>query len=202
MKLYYRPMACSFAVHVALRKAGMAPELIQYDPATGKSADGRIFAEHYRKAYVPVLIDADGEVMTEVVSLMIELDERFPQANLLPKERKARRRAIEWLAFTSAEIHKSYIADIFADIPQTEDIIAARQKVEARLNYVAERVPTDTRFLFNDELTAVDCFLLVMLLWTDHARIDIARWPQLAAYRERLMGEAPVVEAMKAEGLV
>lgn len=44
MKLYYAPAYCSQAVHIALREAGVAPQLVQVDTVAGRAADGEDYA--------------------------------------------------------------------------------------------------------------------------------------------------------------
>lgn len=201
MKLYYIPGACSLAVHIALRKAGSAPELVRYDPTTGNTEDGQPLREVNPKGYVPVLIDDTGEMLTEVVATLIELDARYPEAGLLPREGNERTRAIEWLAYASAELHRHFVIPLFMDTPQTDDIRQARDKVEARLALVADSLPGAQAYFLGDRFTAVDSYLLVLLLWTGPAKVDLGRWPQLGAYRDRLLQDPAIAAAMKAEGL-
>ena len=202
MKLYYIPGACSLAVDIAMRKAGLSPELSRLDPATGKTEHGDVLKETYPKGYVPVVIDDEGDVLTEVVSTLIELDARYPQANLLPVDKKDRRRAIEWLAFTSAELHRQYVVPMFMDVPQTDDIQAARAKVEMRFGHVADAMTGSKPFLFGDDATAADFYLFVVMFWTTPAKVNLDQYPQLVAYRDRMMQLPYVAEAMKAEGLM
>ncbi|WP_262692744.1 glutathione binding-like protein [Kordiimonas aestuarii] len=202
MKLYYIPMSCSLAVHIALRKAGVAPELVRYDPATGKTEDGQLFRDDYPKGYVPALIDQDGDMLTEVLSIMLELDARYPHAKLLPDIGVERRRAIEWLAYTATELHKSFAASLFFETEAGADSEAVRKKIALRFDLVAQQLSSDKVFLLGDELTAVDSYLLVVLLWTAPAKVDLGRWPQLIAYRDRMLEQPMVIAAMKAEGLL
>ncbi|WP_161862677.1 glutathione S-transferase N-terminal domain-containing protein [Algicella marina] len=202
MKLYYIPSACSLAVHIALRQVGVVPELVRYDPVTGKDETGAALKDVNPKGYVPTLIDKDGDVLTEVVATLVELDGRYPEAELLPVGGADRRRALEWLAYTSAELHRNFILPLFMDVPQTEDITAARAKVEMRLEHAAANVSASGPYFMGAQIGAVDFYLLVMMLWTGPAKVNLEQWPQMVAYRDRLLAVEPVREAMKAEGLI
>ena len=35
MKLYYMPGACTLVIHIALREAGVTPQLVKLNPQTG-----------------------------------------------------------------------------------------------------------------------------------------------------------------------
>ncbi|MEQ8391004.1 MAG: glutathione S-transferase N-terminal domain-containing protein [Thalassospira sp.] len=200
MKLYFFPGACSLAVHAALHHVGIRPELVQIDPITNKTLDGKPLTEISPKGYVPIAIDEDGEVLTEVVAIMLELDSRYPAANLIPKSGKPRREAIEWLAYISSELHRQFILPLFLEGEQTEEVKAARAKVERRLGYAAANL-TGPYFL-GETLSVVDFFMMVMMFWTGPSKVNLAQWPEMIAYRDRLVQVPAIHDAMKAEGLV
>ena len=201
MKLYYIPGACSLAVHIALRKVGIDPQLVRYDPSTGKTEDGETFRNVNPKGYIPVLVSDDGEIRTEVVALLQGLDAEHPSANLLPKSGAPRRRALEWLAYITTELHKNY-APLFSPSTPADYKGVVRERVEARLAYVAEAIQRSGAYLLGGEATAVDDYLLVMLLWAQPTQVDLSRWPSLVDYRDRLLQSVPVQHAMRAEGLI
>jgi glutathione S-transferase len=201
VKLYYMPGACSLAVHIALRKAGIVPQLVRYDTSTGKTDDGRTFRDVNPKGYVPVLIADDGEARTEVVALLLGLDADHPSAKLLPKSGAPRRRALEWLAYITTELHKNY-APMFSQATSPDYKNVVRERVEARLAYVADALQRSGPYLLGDEPTSVDDYLLVMLLWAQPTQVDLSRWPSLVECRDRLLQTAPIQSAMRAEGLI
>ena len=55
MRLYIIPGACSLAVNIALREAGIRFELSRLDLETGKAQDGTDFRTVNPKGYVPAL---------------------------------------------------------------------------------------------------------------------------------------------------
>ena len=83
MKLYYASGACSLAPHIVAREAGLKIDLDKLDFATGKTESGETFAEVNPKGYVPALRLDNGEVLTEVATLVQYLADQAPQSGLV-----------------------------------------------------------------------------------------------------------------------
>ena len=60
MKLYYAPLACSLADHIALLEAGVHFEREQVDLRTKRTESGRDITDITGKSYVPALVLDDG----------------------------------------------------------------------------------------------------------------------------------------------
>jgi glutathione S-transferase len=200
MKLYYATATCSLAPHIALRETGLPFTPVRYDMKTTLLEDGRPLAEVNDKGFVPVLELDDGERLTEVSAVLQFIADRKPEAGLAPPAGTMERyRLQEWLNFIATEIHKQYWP-IFHDGSEIE-----KQKAEAKLaksfDWVQKRLG-EKPFLMGDRYTVADIYLLVTLNWTGAAKIDLKRWPGLAAYRARLRERPAVAAAMEAEGLL
>jgi glutathione S-transferase len=52
------------------------------------------------------------------------------------------------------------------------------------------------------QFTVADAYLFTVLRWTVPMQIDLAQWPNLKAYFDRVDARPKVKEALKAEGLV
>jgi glutathione S-transferase len=52
-----------------------------------------------------------------------------------------------------------------------------------------------------DKFTIADAYLFTVLRWAQRVEIDIAKWPNLKAYLDRVAARPKVQEALKAEGL-
>ena len=70
MKLYYAPGACSLASHIVLEEAGADYTVERADIRAKKTETGADFAAISPRGAVPVLVLADGEVLTEGVAIM------------------------------------------------------------------------------------------------------------------------------------
>jgi len=53
-----------------------------------------------------------------------------------------------------------------------------------------------------DTFTVADAYLFTVLRWSPRIEIDLAKWPNVKAYVDRVAARPRVQEAMKAEGLV
>ena len=65
MKLFYAPVACSLADHIALIEAGLRFEYERVDLKAKTTASGANFLSINPKGYVPALVLDGGEVITE-----------------------------------------------------------------------------------------------------------------------------------------
>ena len=57
-------------------------------------------------------------------------------------------------------------------------------------------------YLMGDKFTVADAYLFTVLRWTSRIDIDLAKWPNLKAYVDRVAARPKVQEALKAEGLI
>jgi len=201
MKLYYMSAACSQASNIALRDAGLAFELVKVDRHTHKTADGLDFSELNPKGYVPALRLDSGEVLTENVAVLQYIADRNPGAKLAPVPGTLERyRLMEWLSFINSELHKGFTPLFMKDAPQDMKEYV-RGRLTHRIDYL-EQAMAGRSFLMGEQYTVADPYLFTVLSWAGHANIDLAHWPQLSRYEQRMRERPNVQAALKAEGLV
>lgn len=193
MKLYYSPGACSLADHIALHEAGLSFEHEKVDLKAETTASGGDFLAINPKGYVPAFVTDEGETITENIAILDWI--AFKAPGLMPPVRLARTRLLETLAFISTEIHKSF-KPFFAG-GTDEEKTKAGDMIAWRLGYLADTMQGD--YLFGSEVSAADCYLFVMLLWSAKNGIDVPA--PLAEFRERMMARPAVMKAMIHEGL-
>lgn len=200
MKLYFSPGACSLASHIALREAGLPFETDKVDMRSRKTSDGREFTDVNPNGYVPALQLDDGEVLTEVQAILQYIADQKPDARLAPPAGSmSRYRLLEWLSFISSELHKGFGPLLRPGNPE-EVKTAAREKLGRRLGFAANHLAS-RQYLVGDHFTVADAYFYTVLTWTRVAGIDLAAWPVLAAYRERIQQRPAVQAARAAEGL-
>ena len=53
-----------------------------------------------------------------------------------------------------------------------------------------------------EQFTVADAYLFTTIGWMGFVGLDLAQWPTLKTYRERIAARPRVQEAMQAEGLI
>ena len=200
MKLYYRTGSCSLASVISVMEAGLKVQLVRVDRATGRAGDGLDYNEVNPKGYGPALTLDDGQTLTENVAVLQYIADRNPAAKLAPPAGTMDRyRLIEWLAFINSEIHKSYSPLFRKDAPEDTKSYA-RQNIDKRVSWM-DRTWGTRSYLMGEQFTVADAYLFVVLGWSPHVGVDLARWPKVQAFVARVGARPGVAEAHKAEGL-
>lgn len=198
MKLFYTPGACSQAPHILLREAGLPFEPVKVDLKTKRTEAGDDYNAINPKGSVPALLLDDGSLLTENAVVLQYIADQDSDARLLPAAGTlARYHVLEWLNYIATELHKGF-APLFH--PTGESRAHVMETIERKLDFV-NRALGDDPYLDGASLSIADFYLFVILGWTRPFHIDLARWPNLAAFRERLAERPAVQAALKAEGM-
>jgi len=200
MKLYYSPGACSLSPHIALREAGIAFEAEKVDLGSKKTESGADFKAINPKGYVPALKLDDGQVLTEGPAIVQYIADLKPGSKLAPASgTPARYRLQEWLNYITSELHKS-VGSLFNSKMPKEWQDQVKEGIAGRFDFLSKQLEGKA-FLTGDSFTVADGYLFTVLGWTKHVGIDLAKWPVLTAYVERVAQRPAVQAALKAEGL-
>jgi len=200
MKLYYSPGACSLAPHIVACEAGLPLELVKVNLKAKKTEDDRDYLAINPKGYVPALDMGDGIILTEVPAIVQYLADRKPESGLAPQAGTlARYRLQEWLTFIGTELHKQ-VGPLFSPATPPEARQAALDRIGGRFAYIAKQLDGRS-FLTGDTFTGADAYLYVVLSWAPMLKIDLAAWPALRAFADRVGTRPGVQEARKQEGL-
>lgn len=199
MKLYYLKGACSLASYISLCETGLPFEPIAIDRATRKTASGEDYNEVNPKGYAPALRLDDGQVLTENVAVLQYIADLAPASKLAPPAGTLERyRLIEWLAFLNSEVHKN-ISPLFSPAASDEVKAFVRTNLTRRLDWLEGQFGSS--FVMGEQFTVVDAYLFVILGWFGRVGLDLAKWPKLHAFHQRV-GQRPAVdEALRGEGL-
>jgi glutathione S-transferase len=201
MKLYYAPAACSQAPHIVAREAGLPIELALVRFPDKVTDDGEKLTDVNPKGAVPTLRLDDGEVLTENAVILQYLADRASGSELaLPAGGIERYRLLEWLNFIATELHKGF-GPLWN--PATPDSFkqATREALGKKFDYLQERIG-EGPYILGARFSILDAYAFAVLNWTKLHAIDIARWPGLAAYLERIAARPAVQETLRAEGLI
>ncbi len=199
MKLYYSPGACSQAAHILLHETKLTHSSEAVDIRAKRTASDADYFAINAKGAVPALELDDGEVLTENGAVLQYIGDQAGDGLLLPKSGLPRYRVIEWLSYLGSDVHKSF-GPLFNPASSDEAKTAARDMVAKKLDYVEGKLDGQD-YLTGDHLSVADPYLFAMLGWTGKHGIDLARWPNLTAFRNRMAQRAAVQDVLKAEGL-
>ena len=208
LKLYFSPGACSFVPHVLLQLSGAA-----FEPTMVKLHKGEQYGEEYKainpRGQVPVLVD-DGKVITQIVAIILYLDQKFPEAKFLPTEPVARAKSIEVLAWMNNTVHPTF-THIF--MPQKfsdqSDVQAALKtfntQVYKGLLSELESLVVDhlspSGWLSGAVLGPLDAYSLTLTRWGSIAGIDPTTYPSLWAHVNRVANDVQVAQVIERERL-
>jgi len=201
MKLYYSPGACSLAPHIVSREAGLPVELIKVDLGARKTEKGEDYLAINSKGYVPAVRLDDGQVMTEVATLLQYLADQKPQSNLIPAFGTPERyRAMEWLNFIGSEIHKGF-GPLWDPKISADAKTAIKGKLASRLKWL-DRELEGREYLAGKQFSVADAYAFTVLNWASMLDVDLKHYPNIRAFMERIASRPKVKEAMRAEGLL
>lgn len=205
MKLYYSPGTCSLSPHIVAREADIPVDLVRVDIRSNphRTADGADYALTITgKGYVPALELDDGAVLTEGAAIVQYLADYAPESGLAPPAGTFERyRLVEWLSFIGSELHKMFSPWLFHPEHGEQAAGVARGKIGERFAFI-DRHLQDRRYLLGNRFTVADAYLFTIASWSRLVGIDLAAWPSLAAYADRIAARPAVQDAMRAEGLL
>ncbi len=199
MNLYISPLSGSFAAHFACLEAGLPVALVRVDRRTKKLPDGSDYLARAPQGHVPAIELDDGTLLTEGVAVLQWIAERAPEAGLAPAAGTLERhRLVQWLAFVATELHKKHLWMIFSGKTPEPVKAWARASVGATLGYLAAHL--ERRDFLLDRFTVADAYLYWGLFVAPHGGIDLAAWPALVRYVERVGARPAARQAMAVEG--
>ncbi|BEP46067.1 glutathione transferase GstA (plasmid) [Variovorax sp. V15] len=198
MKLYLTPRTCALAVDIVAREIGLALELVWVDVRAKKLKDGGDLHRINPKGQVPALETDDGQLLTEGGVIIQYLCDRHGADHLLPRSLDMERyRVLEWMSFMSSELHKTFTPLFRASTPPAYRDIA----IENLLRRFAwlDRVLATRGFLHAQRFTAADACCFTIVMWAELHAIDLAQWPHLHGYLQRIAARPSVQAALAAE---
>lgn len=199
LTLHYAPKTISVAVAIALEEVGTPYEAIRVDFASGEQTKPAYRAIN-PKGRVPALQTPDG-VLTETPGIL-----EYIAPTLVPADPYAAARMREVMAYLNGTMHPHHAHGIrgerWADLETSfEDM---RQKVTERMGDCCahlEEVLPSLPFDIGDMQVVSDAYLYVVLSWLPGDGVDIADYPTLAAFQDK-MRQRPSVQAVHDKGML
>lgn len=201
LKFYYAPGTCALAVHIALAETGAVFEAIALD-FSAKQQQTPDFLKINSKGRVPVLVIDQG-VLTETPALLAFIAQSYPEAELAPLNNPfefARIQAFNnYLASTVHVAHAHKLrGNRWADKPASlEDMF---RKVPENMSHLMQTIE-DTMFagpwVMGDDYTICDPYLYTIARWLEADRVDVKKFPKIAAHMNRVEARAAVQSILK-----
>ena len=209
LKLFYSPGACSLASHIALQETGAAFEAVRVNFAEGQQRSPD-YLKMNPKGRVPVLAD-DDFIVTENPAILYYISQKFPDANLWPRDLKARAACLEWCAFMSSGVHVAYAhvrrAERYATGEEAVANVMAKGKLTTRETWdmVEKKLASGAGpWAAGESYSIADPYLLVFWNWGRGPFLgyDMARdFPVWDAHAKRMLARPAVQRAFATEGL-
>jgi len=192
MKLYFSPGACSLSPHIVLNEAGLSFDSETVDLANKKTQSGADYRAINPKGAVPALQLDNGQVLTEGSAIVQYIADQKPATKLAPAAGTLERyRLQEWLNYIASEIHKGF-SPLFNPKASEEWKQVIKDQLAAKFDYLSKHLQWKDYLL--GTFSVADAYLFTILGWGKHLGIDMAKWPTLASYMERV-GNRPAVKA-------
>jgi glutathione S-transferase len=201
MKLYYSPGACSLSPHIALLEAGLPYDLVKVDLRAKKLENGDDYLAVNPKGQVPALALDSGELVTEGPVIVQMIADKAAGKNLAPARDSAERyKLLEWLNFTTTELHKNF-SPLFQ--PAIPDEVKAffKDRIMGKFKYADGKLAGQD-YLMGKQFTVADGYLFVMLKWAERTGMDLSALKNLTAFKDRVGARPKVQEALTKEGLL
>jgi glutathione S-transferase len=203
LKLYYSPMSCALAVHIALEEAGAAYEAVRVDFKAGqqRSAD---YLKINPKGRVPALV-TDRGILTEVPAILAYIAQSFPAANLAPLDDPfdfARVQAFN--SYLCATVHVAHAhgprGARWADDPAALE--AMKRKVPQSVGdafALIEHGMLEGPWVMGERFTVCDPYLFTVASWLEGDGVDLSRLPRVLAHRARVAARPATHRALAEE---
>ncbi len=134
--------------------------------------------------HVPVIVD-DGVRVIESLAILDYLECKYPQTSLLPQDPQALARVKMAQMVTNSELGSQVIPLVFDDIDSSRKRSATKH-LKRVCRFMSELLAEDD-FFGGTQFTIGDVVAGNGLVLVDKMGFDLARFPNLAKYRDRLM---------------
>lgn len=197
--LYGHRRSGSLAVEMVLAEIGADHEVRDIDLDSEAQRD-KNYASINPQQKIPALVTPSGETLTESVAILLTLDDRHPEAELLPKDAADRAQALRWLLFVATEIYPLVEINDYPErfSPTKEAVTAVRDNARTlwRKRWsLLEREIAGTPYAVRSGFCLTDIYIAVVSRWAqqDAWRIEnLPRVEQLTAAVAARPATAPV----------
>ncbi|MFK7978228.1 MAG: glutathione S-transferase family protein, partial [Halioglobus sp.] len=187
--LFYAPQSCARVPTIALEEIGEPFDirLVRFLKGEHKSPE---YKNHNPKGKVPCLL-IDGESLTENVAILSYLNDRFPDARLLPPVSNALQRfqQIADLSFCAATLHP-IVTRIrmprFFSKPEHARAVweSGCAAMKEYFNLIEQRLANDA-WWYGEEWSVMDAYLYWVFWRVEGADFDVSAYPNYKGHAQR-----------------
>jgi glutathione S-transferase len=203
LTLYYAPVTCELASHIALEETGAPYEARRID---FKSSEQRseAYLKVNPKGRVPALVTPRG-VLTETPAILAFIAQSFPEKELAP--------LYDAYAFAELQAFTSYLCSTvhvchahrmrgarWAD--EETSFADMRRKVPETVGACFQLIETSLfkgPWAMGERYTIADPYLFTLASWLESDGVDIANFPRLRDHSGRMSERQAVKRALQAE---
>ncbi|MBT8084427.1 MAG: glutathione S-transferase family protein [Woeseia sp.] len=185
----------SAIVEMALAELGQEPELHDV-PLKENAQRAGDYAALNPQRKLPCLVTPDGETLTESAAILLTLDERFPEAGLLPAAQKSRAQARRWLIFMAAELYPVIEIVDYPERFQPEEGGTSEARREGLKRHastiwkrrlsVVEHAIAGKKWFLESGFSALDIYASVLSRWTADRTWQKDNLPRIESIAQRL----------------
>jgi len=207
--LFYFPGNANIAAHIALEEIGAPYELSLVDRKQGAQHDPDYLALN-PNARVPTLIDhaLDDLVVFESAAICLHLNDRHPDANLLPPAGSAdRARAYQWLVWLTNTLQAEMLVYHYPERHVTDetavDTVRARavERLDNELTLVADALDNTGAYLAGDQYSIADAYLTMLCRWGGRLATPPRSYPSINRLIDTVLARPAVDRAYETEGV-
>ena len=200
MQLYFAPLSCSMATRITLYELGLEAEFHQVVLMTKQLvADGSDYLAINPKGQVPALRTDSGDILTEGPAILQYVADLDPDHRMAPAAGTIERAELQqWLNYIATEVHKAVFYFLFNPASPPEAKAFARDTLlPTRYDFLSRHLEERDHLL--EQFSVADAYLATSLNWAAPAGVDLAQWPVLKAWHERILARPAVARAIGEE---
>lgn len=195
MKLYsYFRSSAAYRVRIALNLKGLPAEIV---PVHLVKNGGEQHSAEYRQLnaseLVPTLID-DTFALSQSLSILEYLDEKYPEPALLPKQIQQRALIRAFSQNIACDIHPlnnlrvlQYLQNVFA-LSEGEKSTWYKHWIELGMRSLeAQLTESNGQFCFGQQATFADCCLIPQVYNAKRFNIDVSAFPKIESIYQHCM---------------
>jgi glutathione S-transferase len=202
LELYYCPEACSLAPHVVLEELGF-PYLAHPINILAGENRGEEYLKINPRGKVPAL-NVEGSILTENVSILTYLADRFTDAKLLPEDPISRAKCVATMSWFSNTVHPANThinrPERFASDQTAWPSIKDTNRLSL-LTYCREldAILSGNEWIAGKQFTVCDPYALVFYAWGKRHGFAMAELRSFTDFARRLRQRPAVDRVLKRE---